>query len=321
VKKYAFDIVKYEKEPLQNPQDVLAARPFINPDNKLTRDASKFYPGAELDLAINTAIAVGEPLLITGEPGTGKTQTAYYTAHKLGLSKVFHFQVKSDSTAHDLLYEFDSVRYFREAQLAEDIDQLDKMRFVDRRTLYLAIEASNKSGLPSVVLIDEIDKAPRDFPNDLLHEIDHMEFKIIELEDAEPIKVKDKALRPLVFITSNSERRLPEPFLRRCVYHHIQFNEDILEQAWKARKQDFPGLSEDLARLAIQRFIDLRKKDLRKYPATGEFLVWLKLLAIYANKKPGELEDKLREAESNLAELPYLKSVLLKDHKDGEEIG
>ena len=178
---------------------------------------------------INTAIAVGEPLLLTGQPGTGKTQSAYYTAFQLGV-KCIHFQVKSDSTAKDLLYDFDMVRYFRDAHL-QNVQQeqlsngnpntLNKDDYIEKRQLWEAFELGKKKGVSQVLLIDEIDKAPRDFPNDLLHELNQMEFTILETGE----KISAPAhLRPIVFITSNSERRLPEPFLRRCfslLYFHL----------------------------------------------------------------------------------------------------
>src|SRR5262249_43276820 len=150
-------------------------------------DARRFVPGEQLETAINTAIAVSEPLLITGEPGTGKTQVAYYTAYKLGVEPVIHFQVKSDSTARDLLYYFDTVRYFYDANLINLIrptalqqQALDKSAYVEPRALWEAFTRATERGMPQIVLIDEIDKAPRDFPNDLLHELDKMEFIVSE---------------------------------------------------------------------------------------------------------------------------------------------
>ncbi|MCP4288638.1 MAG: MoxR family ATPase, partial [Gammaproteobacteria bacterium] len=165
-------------------------------------------------------------------------------------------------------------------------------------------------GVPQVLLIDEIDKAPRDFPNDLLHELDQMEFSIIETGDKIDAPPR---LRPIVFITSNSERRLPEPFLRRCVYHHIEFDDRIVYQAVESRREDFKNLSDDFLKLALKRFLDLRDRNLRKAPATGEALVWLRVLALALGKYPEQLEE-------DLSKLPYL-GVLLKDHQDIEELG
>ena len=159
-----FEVIGSEE--IEDPK-ILAQRQHLGARNILEADASKFNPSDELRHAINTAISVGEPLLITGEPGTGKTQTPYYVAHKLKLGKVLHFQTKSDSTAGDLLYHFDTVRYFREAQLAPSETaqkRIDKWQYVEERELYTAIKSANESGVPRVLLIDEVDKAPRDFP-------------------------------------------------------------------------------------------------------------------------------------------------------------
>ncbi len=311
---YSFRVVHYDRDGgLDNPS-VLAQRPFADIDRSFEADARRFVPGDQLETAINTAIAVGEPILITGEPGTGKTQTAYYAAYKLGIEPVIHFQVKSDSTAHDLLYHFDTVRYFHDAHLQNIEGQsvtLDKGRYVEKRALWNAFERAQAKGVPQVVLIDEIDKAPRDFPNDLLHELDKMEFVVTETQTTISAP---RHLRPIVFITSNSERRLPEPFLRRCVYHHIRFDDRIVERAMLSRRKEFKQLNEEFLRLAMRRFLALRDRPLRKRPATGEFLVWLQVLALAT-----DIELSLLRAE-DLSQLPYL-GVLLKDHQDIEELG
>ncbi|MCI5146823.1 MAG: AAA family ATPase, partial [Candidatus Electrothrix sp. AR3] len=180
--KYTFRLVNHErKEPLADPS-LLQHRPARRPEGEggsLAVDARRFIPGRELEDAINTAIAVNEPLLLTGEPGTGKTTAAYYTAWKLGLGKVLHFQVKSESVARDLLYHFDTVRYFHDAHLVcnQQPGQLpDKSHYVEKRALGQALTADS----PRMLLIDEIDKAPRDFPNDLLHELHEWNFQIAE---------------------------------------------------------------------------------------------------------------------------------------------
>ena len=167
---------------------ILAYRPHAEKQRSLAADAERFVPDAGLARAINTAICLGEPLLITGEPGTGKTQTAYYVAWKLNLGDVLHFQVKSDTTAKDLLYHFDMVRYFQDAQLRKiQIAEIDdqtraaqeaRKKYREKRDLWLAFEDAQAKGHPRVLLIDEIDKAPRDFPNDLLHELGQMEIQL-----------------------------------------------------------------------------------------------------------------------------------------------
>jgi MoxR-like ATPase len=292
-----------------DPQMVLAAlqnRPLSK--NGLADDACRFVPDEDLQIAINTAIAVGEPLLLTGQPGTGKTQAAYYVAWKLGLEQVLHFQVKSDSTAQDLLYHFDSVRYFHDAHLLAGAT-LSKANYVEPRPLWEALV----SDTPRVLLIDEIDKAPRDFPNDLLHELDQMHFTV--KETGEKVEVKGNN-RPLVFITSNSERRLPEAFLRRCVFHHIDFNSEMLMTVLGQHKAAFSRFSDDFLKLAIARFMELHKAHgLRKPPATGELLVWLRTMALDAGVSPQRMAELFAQL-SNRQQLPPYIGTLLKDRDD-----
>ena len=316
---YPFQLVRYGLKGRIEDKTPLCERPFARIDRSFQKDAERFVPGDSLETAINTAIAVGEPLLITGEPGTGKTQAAYYAAYKLDVEPVVHFQVKSDSTARDLLYHFDTVRYFHDANLpnlagegkkSADNCRLEKSDYVEKRALWTAFDSALESGEPRVLLIDEIDKAPRDFPNDLLHELDQMEFTVA---DTGQIVKAPRKLRPMVFITSNSERRLPEPFLRRCVYHHIRFNDEIVRKAVFGRKSEYENLSEGFLKMAIQRFLALRERGLRKKPATGELLVWLRVLSLAAGSYPEKLDREL-------SKLPYL-GVLLKDHQDMEELG
>ncbi len=314
---YPFDLIQPDREGALEDRSLLSQRPFSDMDQSFKADARRFIPGDKLATAINTAVALGEPLLITGEAGTGKTQAAYYAAYKLGVEPVIHFQVKSDTTAHDLLYHFDTVKYFHDAHL-QNIEQeggalgegrLDKSRYVEPRALWEAFSSAREKEEPRVLLIDEIDKAPRDFPNDLLHELDKMEFVVTET--GETISAA-RNLRPIVFITSNSERRLPEPFLRRCVYHHIRFDDDIVRKAVESRKgEEFGALSPEFLDMAMQRFLALRDRGLRKRPATGELLMWLRVLALAVGTYPENLEE-------DLSRLPYL-GVLLKDHQDMEE--
>jgi MoxR-like ATPase len=291
-------------EPVANRQ-LLQQRTISNFTSSFADDARNFVADKLLETAINTAIAVGAPLLITGEPGTGKTQAAYYAAYKLGIEPVLHFQVKSDSSAKDLLYHFDTVRYFHDAHLLTE-QKLNKRDYIEERDLWLAIQADETR----VLLIDEIDKAPRDFPNDLLHELDKMEFKIAETGE---IIRADHRKRPIVFITSNSERRLPEPFLRRCVYHHIVFTQDLLEKAVAKRKiKEYAALSEDFIKLAVNRFLDLRNSNLRKKPSTAEFLMWLRVLGL-------TVTDYSEKLDSDLSKLPFL-GALIKDHQDLDDL-
>jgi len=304
---YPFQLVNYQTPPLTE-QTLLRNRPFSKAYNSFANDAKLFVPGEDLEIAINTALAVGAPLLITGEPGTGKTQAAYYTAYKLGVEPVLHFQVKSESSAGDLLYYFDAVRYFHDAhtQQLSPGETMAKSRYVERRPLWEAFTSDS----PRVLLIDEIDKAPRDFPNDLLHELDKMEFTVAETQER---IVATPEMRPVVFITSNSERRLPEPFLRRCVYHNIRFNEQLVRQAVEQRKEEYSSLSPEFVELAVRRFLALRSRPLRKIPSTGELLVWLRVLATAVGTYPEKLND-------NLERLPFI-GTLLKDQQDIHELG
>ena len=304
--KHTFRLVNGDIEGALEDINLLSPNLIKGAGDSFKNDARRFVSGKQLETAINTALAVNEPLLITGEPGTGKTHAAYYAAYKLGIEPVIHFQVKSDSTAQDLLYHFDTVRYFHDAHLQRDKQTtLDKADYIDKRPLWEALIAEQ----PRVLLLDEIDKAPRDFPNDLLHELDKMEFTV--LETGERITA-GKHSRPIVFITSNSERRLPEPFLRRCVYHHIPFERNLVWKAVQKRKVEYNDLDENFLELAVKRFMELREQTLRKRPATGELLVWLRILGLNV----GEYSKQL---DQSLSKLPYL-SVLIKDHQDLDDL-
>lgn len=310
---YPFDLLDHPNA--RNGHELLSQRNQSHRRN-LKRDAIRFDPDEALKIAIHTAIAIGEPLLLTGDTGTGKTQTAYYVAQMLGLGEVLEFHVKSNSAAQDVLYRFDHVRYYREAGSKDaptDTNAI-KWKAVNKGVLWQALESTTTR----VVLIDEIDKAPRDFPNDLLHELDQMEFTVPELDD---LKIGgDNSHRPLVFITSNNERRLPDAFLRRCVFHHIEFNEALLRRAIRAHKEDFQGkLSQGFIDLAVNRFMDLREKHLRRKSATGEFLAWLRVMAMLAETSEDKLQKALIAAEDDLTKLPYL-GVLLKDRQDMERL-
>ena len=266
--------------------------------------APHFRVSRELETAVNMALSVGAPLLLTGEPGTGKTQVAWYLGWYFGID-VFSYQVRSTSTSTDVKYDFDAVAYLREAQHPEP-DGPDGRRtrtdFLRPRALWLAYD----SEAPCVLLIDEIDKAPRDFPNDLLEELDKHQFE----HPFEERRIEPRAPRPpVVVITSNVERRLPDAFLRRCIHHHIELTERLLHDAVAARAGDFPSLSEELRHEALRRFLELREVEgLRKKPSTAELLVWLTILS--ARGTPlAELQN------APLHDLPGL-AALLKDHED-----
>jgi MoxR-like ATPase len=263
--------------------------------------ARHFQADKALVVAVNAALAVGAPLLLTGEPGTGKTQIAHWLAYHFDIEdRLFVHNVRSSSVAADLLYRFDTVAYFSDAQDRDRKEPLNRAKHIQRGVLWKAFEAQR-----SIVLVDEIDKAPKDFPNDLLHVLDQHWFDVPEIDD-KITKLKDVA-PPLVVITSNSERRLPEPFLRRCIFHNIALDEDLVERAVKARAGDFPRLDEAAKGEAIARFWDLRKRELRKPPATSELLVWLTLLSAR-----GTTAKELKVALASLPALP----ALVKDRDD-----
>ncbi|WP_437566135.1 MULTISPECIES: AAA family ATPase [unclassified Sorangium] len=271
--------------------------------------AAHFQPHEELVLAINAALAVGAPLLLTGEPGTGKTQVAYWIAWHFEIQdRLFPFHVRSTTVASDLLYRFDTVGYFHAAHDPNlKGGSIDRGAFIQKGVLWKALVAEGRA----IVLIDEIDKAHRDFPNDLLNVLDQHRFTVIETGE-EPAR-REGAPPPLVVITSNSERRLPEPFLRRCIFHHIEFTPELVRRAVAARTGDFPRLDAAAQEAALERFLELRDRDLRKKPATSELLVWLTLLSA----RGGVSASDLRRAP--LRALPAL-SALIKDRDDWAQL-
>ena len=249
----------------------------VKPERPMTLDATRprgddpFGPyvlSSQLATTVNVALALDQPLLVTGEPGCGKTALAWAVAAQLGCG-VLEFHTKSTSTARDLLYQVDSLRRFHDATTG-DASAKDVTRYIAYRALGEAI----CSPTTTVVLVDEIDKAPRDFPNDLLNELDRMEFDVPEVEP--PLRFR-AAAKHFVLITSNSEQRLPMPFLRRCVYAHVEFPD--AETLAQIVDLHCGAPSRSFIVLAVRRFLELRATaGLVKTPATGELIAWVRVL-------------------------------------------
>jgi len=262
-------------------------------------ERGRYLADPRLATAVNTALTVGQPLLVTGEPGTGKTVLAWSIASELGLGQVLEFHTRSDHQARDVLYDFDYLLRFYHAQnrdaRAENLES-----YVRWNALGEAIRGQGQR----VVLIDEIDKAPRDFPNDLLDELDRMEFRVPELE------LTCKAtVRPIVLITSNSERQLPDPFLRRCIFHRLDFPAGDRLQAILSERLGHLNLPAKLIEVAVQRFEHLRKvPGFEKLPSTAELIAWVKVLKA-AGVEPSAL------AATKLKDLPF-SGALVKSEQD-----
>ncbi|MFN0200973.1 MAG: AAA family ATPase [Bacteroidia bacterium] len=225
--------------------------------------------------AVNVAIALGQPLLLTGEPGTGKTQLAFSIAYELELGMPHIFNTKTTSTARDLFYRYDSLAHFRDVQMKDSSINTDISKYIYFEALGKAIIESERQR--SVVLIDEIDKAPRDLSNDLLNEFENMQFEV--KETGKSFKA-NKENRPILILTSNSEKNLPDAFLRRCVYFHIPFpNAAALEEITRKRLQLSSAFTAQMLNAAITHFTKIREsKGLRKPPATAELLAWVHIL-------------------------------------------
>ncbi|WP_374399374.1 AAA family ATPase [Niveibacterium sp.] len=260
--------------------------------------SDQYVATADLMLAVNAAIQLQRPLLIKGEPGTGKTMLAEEVAGALGLP-LYQWHIKSTTKAQQGLYEYDAVSRLRDSQLGDDRVK-DIGNYIVQGVLWKAFTHD----APSVVLIDEIDKADIEFPNDLLRELDRMEFHVYETQQT--IRARH---RPILFITSNNEKELPDAFLRRCFFHYIKFPDK--ETMEKIIGVHFPDIHEKLLRAALEVFFELREvPGLKKKPTTSELLDWLRLLA--AEEIPAE---SLRAA-GNKPVVPPLAGALLKNEQD-----
>lgn len=259
---------------------------------------NEYVATPELQMAVNAAITLQRPLLLKGEPGTGKTMLAEQLADSLG-TELIQWHIKSTTKAHQGLYEYDAVSRLRDSQLGNEKVH-DIKNYIVKGKLWEAFEADK----PVVLLIDEVDKADIEFPNDLLLELDKMEFYCYETQ--ERIVAKH---RPIILITSNNEKELPDAFLRRCFFHYIDFPSK--ETMKKIVDVHYPNIQQDLVKEAMEIFFDVRKvPGIKKKPSTSELIDWLKLLM--ADDLGVEF---LREANSTSA-IPPMYGALVKNEQD-----
>jgi MoxR-like ATPase len=258
---------------------------------------SAYVAEKDLTVAVNAAIKLERPLLVKGEPGTGKTELAIQIAQALGLDLI-EWSVKSTTKAQQGLYEYDAVSRLRDSQLGDERVN-DVANYIRHGKLWEAFAADRKT----VLLIDEIDKADIEFPNDLLQELDRMEFFVYET--GQTIRARH---RPIVIITSNNEKELPDAFLRRCFFHYIRFPD--METLQRIVDVHYPGIKQALVREALTQFYEVRETaGLKKKPSTSEALDWIRLL-VSDDVEPETLRGDARNA------LPKLHGALLKNEQD-----
>ena len=263
--------------------------------------SNEYVATPDLMLAVNAAITLQRPLLVKGEPGTGKTMLAETVAAALGLP-LLQWHIKSTTKAQQGLYEYDAVSRLRDSQLGGEHGSRvhDIANYIVRGVLWQAFTAET----PTVILIDEIDKADIEFPNDLLRELDRMEFYVYETREL--VRARH---RPIVFITSNNEKELPDAFLRRCFFHYIKFPDK--ETMQRIIDVHFPDLKKALIREALEVFFELREiPGLKKKPSTSELLDWLKLLVAE------DIPPEALRAKDSKAAIPPLHGALLKNEQD-----
>jgi len=266
--------------------------------NQRFEGTSNYVATEELKMAVNAAITLERPLLIKGEPGTGKTQLALEVAASLD-APLIEWHIKSTTKAHQGLYEYDAVSRLRDSQLGDDRVH-DIANYIVKGKVWEAFTSDKRA----VLLIDEIDKADIEFPNDLLQELDRMEFFVYETKEL--VKAKH---RPLIIITSNNEKELPDAFLRRCFFHYIRFPDvEIMREIVEVH---FPDLKKDLLSEALGLFFEVRQANgLKKKPSTSELLDWIKLLL-----SEDLTAEALREENSENI-LPKMHGALLKNEQD-----
>ena len=261
------------------------------------KGTSEYISTKDLSVAVNAAINIEKPLLVKGEPGTGKTELARQIAKSLKL-EIIEWSIKSTTKAQQGLYEYDAVTRLRDSQLnKQKIDDISN--YIKKGKIWSSFESDDRS----VLLIDEIDKADIEFPNDLLQELDKMEFYVYETG-----KIVKAKKRPIVIITSNNEKELPEAFLRRCFFHYIKFPD--LETLTKIVNVHFPNIKKNLLDTALKIFFEIRDvQGLKKKPSTSEALDWIKLLLI-EDLDPLELKEDKNDI------LPKLHGALIKNEQD-----
>ena len=266
-------------------------------DKKFT-GTSSYIATDDLTMAVNAAVTLERPILIKGEPGTGKTQLAIEVARSLG-RPLYEWHIKSTTKAQQGLYEYDAVARLRDSQLGDDRVH-DIANYIVRGKIWEAFESDEQP----VLLIDEVDKADIEFPNDLLRELDRMEFYVYETK-----RLVEARHRPIIIITSNNEKELPDAFLRRCFFHYIKFPDR--ETMTEIVDVHFPNLKKDLLAEALNAFYKVRDvRGLKKKPSTSELLDWIKLLL--AEDIP---PDALR-SEGKSSAIPPLYGALLKNEQD-----
>jgi len=258
----------------------------------------RYVTTEDLNLAVNAAVTLERPILIKGEPGTGKTQLAAEVADALN-KPLFEWHIKSTTKAHQGLYEYDAVARLRDSQLG-DPKVHDISNYIQRGKLWEAFDCE----VQPVLLIDEIDKADIEFPNDLLQELDRMEFYVYETKQL--IKATH---RPIIIITSNNEKELPDAFLRRCFFHYIRFPDKCTME--NIVEVHHPGLKRELLKEALRTFFELREvPGLKKKPSTSELLDWIKLLVAE------DISPEALRADDTRKVIPPLYGALLKNEQD-----